>query len=43
MVLKAYHSLTRMSWHGRPTIKITIERPRVSLLNTFYVNEDVGF
>lgn len=43
VVLKAYHSLTRMSWHGRPTIKTTIERPRVSLLNTFYVNEDVGF
>lgn len=43
VVLKAYHSLLKMSWHGRPKINTTIERPRVSLLNTFYVNEDVGF
>lgn len=43
VVLKAYHSLTRMSWHGRPTVKTTSDRPRVSILNTFYVNENVGF
>lgn len=43
VVLKAYHSLMKMSWHGRPKINTTIERPRVSLLNTFYVNETVGF
>ncbi|PWK72852.1 hypothetical protein [Aminobacter sp. AP02] len=43
VVLKAYHSLMKMSWHGRPKIQTTIERPRVSLLNTFYINENVGF
>jgi hypothetical protein len=43
VVLKAYHSLTRMSWHGRPTVKTTSDRPRISILNTFYVNENVGF
>ncbi len=41
VVLKAYHSLTRMSWHGRPPIKT--DRDRVSILNTFYMNETVGF
>jgi hypothetical protein len=30
-----------MSWHGRPRIKT--DQPRISILNTFYVNEDVGF
>jgi hypothetical protein len=43
VVLKAYHSLTRMSWHGRPTVKTTSDRPRITILNTFYVNENVGF
>jgi hypothetical protein len=41
VVLKANHSLTNMSWHGRPRIKT--DQPRISILNTFYVNEDVGF
>jgi hypothetical protein len=41
VVLKAYHSLTRMSWHGRPPIET--DQPRVSILNTFYINEHVGF
>jgi hypothetical protein len=41
VVLKAYHSLTRMSWHGRPPIETN--QPRVSILNTFYINEHVGF
>jgi hypothetical protein len=41
VVLKAYHSLTKMSWHGRPAI--TTDRPRISILNTFYMNEHVGF
>jgi hypothetical protein len=41
VVLKAYHSLTRMSWHGRPPIRT--DRPRVSIINTFYRNEYVGF
>jgi hypothetical protein len=41
VVLKAYHSLTKMSWHGRPTIQT--DQPRISILNTFYVNEHVGF
>lgn len=41
VVLKAYHSLSRMSWHGRPAIKT--DQPRISILNTFYVNEDAGF
>jgi hypothetical protein len=41
VVLKAYHSLTKMSWHGRPPIKT--DQPRISILNTFYMNENVGF
>jgi hypothetical protein len=41
VVLKAYHSLTKMSWHGRPPIKT--DQPRMSILNTFYMNEHVGF
>lgn len=41
VVLKAYHSLTKMSWHGRPPIKT--DRTRMSILNTFYSSEDVGF
>jgi hypothetical protein len=41
VVLKAYHSLTKMSWHGRPTIKT--DQPRISILNTFYMNDHVGF
>ena len=41
VVLKAYHTLTKMSWHGRPPIQT--DRSRFSILNTFYVNEHVGF
>ena len=41
VVLKAYHSLTRMSWHGRPPIRT--DQPRVSILNAFYKNEYLGF
>jgi hypothetical protein len=41
VVLKAYHSLSKMSWHGRPSIKT--DEPRISILNTFYINEHVGF
>jgi hypothetical protein len=41
VVLKAYHSLTKMSWHGRPPIKT--DRTRLTILNTFYMNEQVGF
>jgi hypothetical protein len=41
VVLKAYHSLTKMSWHGRPPIQT--DRPRITILNTFYMNESVGF
>jgi len=41
VVLKAYHSLSGMSWHGRPPIKT--DRQRISLLNSFYMNENVGF
>jgi hypothetical protein len=41
VVLKAYHSLTKTSWHGRPAIKT--DQPRISILNTFYINEHVGF
>ncbi len=43
VVLKAYHSLLKMSWHGRPMIRTPIEQPRITLLNTFYINENVGF
>jgi hypothetical protein len=41
VVLKAYHSLTRMSWHGLPPIRT--DQPRISILNTFYKNEYAGF
>ena len=41
VVLKVYHSLKNMSWHGRPPIQT--DRPRISILNTFYMNADVGF
>jgi hypothetical protein len=41
VVLKAYHSLRNMSWHGRPPI--ATDRQRISILNTFYINEHVGF
>jgi hypothetical protein len=36
-----YHSLGRMSWHGRPPINT--DQQRISILNTFYVNEQVAF
>ncbi|VIO77469.1 hypothetical protein [Bradyrhizobium ivorense] len=41
VVLKAYHSLKNMSWHGRPPIET--DRNRISILNTFYMDEHVGF
>ena len=41
VVLKAYHTLTGMSWHGRPAI--ATNQPRISILNTFYASADVGF
>jgi hypothetical protein len=43
VVLKLDHSLMKTSWHGRPAIKTTIERPRVSVLNTFYSDDSFGF
>jgi len=43
VVLKAYHTLTGMSWHGRPKIAAPVDKPRVSILNTFYRDEGVGF
>lgn len=43
VVLKAYHSLFKMSWHGRPKVHTTSDHPRITLLNTFYVKEGVGF
>jgi hypothetical protein len=36
VVLKAYHSLTRMSWHGRPKIAAGADEPRMSIFNTWY-------
>jgi hypothetical protein len=41
VVLKAYHSLKGMSWHGRPPIKT--DQLRLSILNTFYINEQAAF
>src|ERR1700761_7763137 len=38
VVLKAYHSLSQMSWHGRPKVKTTA--PRITILNTFYRDEN---
>ena len=43
VVLKAYHSLFKMSWHGRPKITTPIDKRRASILNTFYIAENVGF
>lgn len=43
VVLKAYHTLTRMSWHGRPRIDVPVDRPRMSILNTFYTGEEFAF
>ena len=43
VVLKAYHSLFGMSWHGRPKISTAVSRPRISILNTFYADESLGF
>ncbi len=43
VVLKAYHSLFRMSWHGRPKIRTAVTKPRISILNTFYADESLGF
>lgn len=43
VVLKAYHSLRKISWHGRPKITTPVEHPRITILNTFYINENVGF
>lgn len=36
VVLKSYHTLTQMSFHGRP--KIATRKARVSILNTFYAD-----
>jgi len=36
VVLKSYHTLTQMSFHGRP--KIATDKARVSILNTFYAD-----
>jgi hypothetical protein len=41
VVLKAYHSLRGMSWHGRPPIET--DQQRISILNTFYINEHAAF
>ena len=43
VVLKAYHSPFGMSWHGRPKISAPMDKPRLSILNTFYIDEKVGF
>jgi hypothetical protein len=43
VVLKPSHSLLKTSWHGRPPIKTTMDRPRMSLLNTFYSDDAFGF
>ncbi|HET7412900.1 MAG TPA: hypothetical protein VFJ18_09585 [Pararhizobium sp.] len=43
VVLKAYHTIRQMSWHGRPKISAPIDRPRISILNTFYADESLGF
>lgn len=43
VVLKAYHSLRKMSWHGRPKVHTTSDHPRITLLNTFYEKEGLGF
>jgi hypothetical protein len=43
VVLKAYHSLLKMSWHGRPKVHTASDHPRITLLNTFYAKEGAGF
>lgn len=43
VVLKAYHTLLKMSWHGRPKIATAVTKPRITILNTFYADESLGF
>ena len=43
VVLKHYHTISKISWHGRPKIAVTGNRPRVSILNTFYSDESGGY
>jgi len=38
VVLKPSHSLFKTSWHGRPPIKTAIDKPRVTVLNTYYAD-----
>jgi hypothetical protein len=36
VVIHPAHSLLRSSWHGREAISVPVERPRLSILNTYY-------
>lgn len=42
VVLKPGHSVLKTSWHGRPAIRTEPDRPRVSILNTFYAEDSLG-
>jgi hypothetical protein len=36
VVIHPAYSLLRSSWHGREAINVPVERPRLSILNTYY-------
>jgi hypothetical protein len=36
VVIHPAYSLLRSSWHGREAISVPVERPRLSILNTYY-------
>ena len=36
VVIHPAYSLLRSSWHGREAISVPVEKPRLSILNTYY-------
>ncbi len=36
VVIHPAYSLLKSSWHGREAISVPVERPRLSILNTYY-------
>jgi len=36
VVIHPAYSLLKSSWHGREAISVPVEKPRLSILNTYY-------
>ena len=36
VVIHPAYSLLKTSWHGRDAISVPLDRPRLSILNTYY-------